>query len=52
MIFVTGPAAAGRNELWSKLLRSEQIINSKKNFKFCKLLTTDESYASENSDWF
>ena len=50
VVYITGPAAAGRNQLISNLLRKEGVY-SKKDFRVCKLLTTDLSYSIENSDW-
>ena len=50
VVFVTGPAAAGRHELLSQIVRTDPI---RKNTKYvnCKLLTTNIALARRDSDW-
>jgi hypothetical protein len=51
VIYVTGPAAAGRHDLLSRLKASNGVKDSKK-FTSCKLLTTSDILAEGLSDWF
>lgn len=50
LLFVTGPAAAGRHELLSTITNSAAIKGNKK-YGTCKLLTTNSDLARRTSDW-
>ena len=50
VIFVTGPAAAGRATLLSSVLRGLPAT-AEDQLRMFKLLTTDERFALQGSDW-
>ena len=55
VVFITGPSAAGRLSLVSKLLNSiskEDRSNQFKQYHICKLLTTDTRYSKSDSEWY
>lgn len=51
IVFVTGPAAAGRHELLSQIVSSDTIRENTK-YVNCKLLTTNIALARRDSDWY